>query len=149
MGSQEGQDSQERFDKVVSCESNLFLSKQVYIGTPPDPGNTSVVAEAYGCNLRAGKTVLNANAIESSFAAIAKDMGSKVNVYRWAPMVANVEWDVIYIIGHNDLTAFAENNTAQFNSSALNLHGGLLASVMECKGGLYSVDILQSPPAPE
>jgi hypothetical protein len=148
IGSDEGQAAQDRFDKVLTCETNLFSSKEIYIGDPPQPDDTFAVAEAYGCNLRTGKTMLNAGAIESSFATIAKEMGSKVNVYRWAPLVANVEWDVIYIIGHDDLSAFAENNTAQFNSPALNLHGALLASVMECKGGLYGVDILQAPPAP-
>lgn len=149
MGSDEGQASQARFDKVVSCEANLFFTEQVYAGSEVDPEDNRQVAEAYGCVLRHGKTMANVNAVEEAWTEVASSIDSKVNVLRWTPMVANLEYDLIYIIGHDDLAAFAANNTAQFNSSALSLAGSLLNTVMECKGGLYSVDVIQQPPLQE
>ena len=93
--------------------------------------------------------MVNVVAIEESWSEVVAGTGSKVNVLRWSPMVANVDYDLIYIIGHDNLAAFAANNTAQFNSSALNLAGSLLNTVMECKGGVYSVDVIQQPPQEE
>lgn len=148
-GSSQGQASQARFDKVVSCKSNLFLSERVYSGSPSRPEDGQQVAEAYGCQLRHGKTMANVNAIEGEWTDAAAEIDSKVNVLRWTPLVANVEYDLIYVIVHDDLAAFASNNTAQFNSSALNIAGSLLNTVMECKGGVYNVDVIQQPPTQE
>ncbi len=136
---------QERFNKVVSCDSGLFASAQVYIGTEIDTSDNEVIAEAYGCNLREGRTMANVLAAEETYAAAAKAAGLKHNIFKWTPYIANVPWDMIYIIGHSDLSAFAANEKAENNDAATSLANLNFLNQAQCKGGLYAVDIVKRP----
>ena len=145
ISSKEGRSSQERFDSVVTCDSGLFFSTNIFQerANPPTAGRSGVV-ETFHCKLPEGKTMVNVTAVEQAWAAAATGV-VKLDFFRWVPVWANIDYDVVYIVGHDDLKSFATNNTALFNSPELGLASELLTTVTTCKGGLYAVDYLLAP----
>jgi hypothetical protein len=74
-------------------------------------------------------------------------MNLGINVFRLLPYIANTPADLIYLIGHDDITAFGSNNTGMVTSKAGAAAGSALNQVMDCSGGLYSGNTVHVPAA--
>jgi hypothetical protein len=148
-GSDAGQAALARFETMSSCKSNLFFSSPVYIGTPPSKGDNEGVLEGYSCSLKAGKNMANVAAFEAAISAHAKGLGAKYNIYRWSPWLANVPADVVYLVAHDDLIAFGSENTNSFTSPSWAAVSEQIDDTMDCKGALYSINLIRVPPENE
>lgn len=120
---------------MCTCESNLFFSEDIYVGSSPGEGDTDFILEGFGYTLKEGKTLANVVAAEVIFTALFAPMKSKVNV----PV------DLVYLIVHDDLMAFASYNTSITTSEAGTAAQNGLFQIMDCNGGLYSGNVVHVP----
>jgi hypothetical protein len=143
-----GQAADARFAKMSKCTSNLFFGEPLHIGSPPTPDNTEFVLESYGCTIRAGQTMADVEAVEAEFIAMSKAQGSKSNVYRLTPYLANTPADIVYFVGHNDMVTFGKSSTMNLMSAAGAASNQSVARVMDCNGSLNGGSIIHAPAAP-
>jgi len=99
------------------------------------------------CKLKEDATMKDAQAGE---AARIKEMTANkalVSVYKLTPYIANTPYDIVYLVVHSDLTAFAKAGTMQMTSKNWQVSSQKFASAMQCETALYSTSIVHLPSA--
>jgi hypothetical protein len=150
--SAEGQAAEAGFDKVAKCRSGLWFSQALHEGLPPatvggDPG----VIETYQCTLRKGKTMPNvehANATWKAYIDAAKQTDAtlaKFSAYVMVPWLADVPFDLAYLVVNDNLADFGKLNTAALTSSAGGAVGAAFDDAMTCQAGLMSGKVVRVP----
>jgi hypothetical protein len=135
--SKEGQAATARFDDIADCDSNLFFSAPVYVGTPPGEDDGEAIVELYGCTLNDGKSLADAEAAEKGFNEMASAAKAGINVFRWTPFLANSPYDLAYVGVHDNLEDFGSFNTMSLTSEDGQASGALFDAAMDCESGLF------------
>lgn len=145
MNSKEGQAATARFDEVADCDSNLYFSTPVYVGTAPDAGDGEGIVELYGCTLNDGKSLADAQVAEKHFNEVVSATKAGFNVFRWTPFLANTPYDLAYIGIHDNLEDFTSFNTTMLTSEDGQANGALFAAAMDCESGLFTGQQVRAP----
>jgi hypothetical protein len=150
--SSEGQAAEAGFDKVVKCRSGLWFSSALHEGLPPAAvGDEPGVVETYQCTLRKGKTMSNvehANATWKAYTDAAAQTDptlGKYSAYMMTPWLADVPFDLIYLVVNDSLVDFGKLNTAALTSSAGGAVGAAFDDAMTCSAGLMSGTVVRAP----
>ncbi|MEH6556209.1 MAG: hypothetical protein V7708_00330 [Oceanicoccus sp.] len=145
FGSKVGQDADKKFAKMSKCTSNLFFSKPLYEGLTPATDGTGAVIMTAACTLKEGKTLQNAMAVEGPRIAELVANKAQTSVYRLVPYIANTPYDLLYLIVHSDLKAFASAGTRQITSEAWMATNEAFTSTMHCESGLFNSQVVHLP----
>jgi len=136
--SKEGQAATARFDGIADCDSNLFFSGPVYVGTPPGEDDGEAIVELYGCTLNDGKSLADAEVAEKHLSEVVSATKSGINVFRWTTFLANTPYDLAYVAVHDNLEDFGSFNTTMQTSEDGQANGALFAAAMDCESGLFA-----------
>jgi len=142
-----GASADAKFTKMSKCTSNLFFSSALYTGLTPTKNSAGAVMMTAACKLKEDATMKDAQAGE---AARIKEMTANkalVSVYKLTPYIANTPYDIVYLVVHSDLTAFAKAGTMQMTSKNWQVSSQKFASAMQCETALYSTSIVHLPSA--
>ena len=150
--SAEGQAADAGFDKAIKCRSGLWFSQALHVGLPPATvGGAPGVIETYQCTLRKGKTMANvehANTVWKAYTddAVKADPAlGKFAAYMLTPWLANVTFDLVYLVVNDNLVDFGKLNTAAMTSSAGGAVGAAFDDAMTCDAGLMSGKVVRVP----
>ncbi|MBT7371003.1 MAG: hypothetical protein HN816_10170 [Gammaproteobacteria bacterium] len=70
--------------------------------------------------------------------------GIDMNVFRFSPVYTSGEADLLYFIGHDDIAAMGATNTEIFTTDATRTANQYFSLVMDCGGGVYSIDLIKA-----
>lgn len=133
------------------CGSGLWYAETLHEGLAPAAVGSTSVVEAYQCSLREGKTLANVSAANESWLgvikadSVANPAVAKFNGYMFTPFLANVDYDVAYLVVHEDLAGFGAMNTSLVTSAG---NAGVAAGfddTFRCTGGLWNGKLLRQP----
>jgi len=147
-----GQVSQDRFDKVAICDSGLHFSTTLYEAIAEGkPGDPPAALEGYGCTLNKGKTMADVTAAEKTWIAAVNALKAKTpdlakfSTYRYAPLLADTGYDLIYLSVNHDLAAYAATESAWAASAEGSKADAAIAEAETCKSGLWLGHIVRQP----
>jgi hypothetical protein len=144
--SKEGQAANARFEAIADCSvPNSHVMTTLYQGAEPDPTDDNGVIEIFACTLNEGKTRANVLAAEQAWAAQSTALKLPLSSWRFNPAWANSPADLVYFVAHDDLKAFAANNTAQLTDpGAAGVNAGF-ADTMTCESWVKASQIVFRP----
>jgi len=132
----------------VSCESALYLETPMYDGLKDKPGDRDAVIETYGCNLKPGKTMKDADADDAAFLAAAKALKpTTYSSYRWTPFYGKATYDVVYLGVNDDLASFAALTETWNASKEGKAANAVDAATFSCDSALWNGHVLRQPEA--
>lgn len=141
-GSEAGQAAESRFADLSDCEGNVWLREPLISNYPDDDATPeSDAVELYLCTLNEGATMDAAAAAEQGYVDAHAD--APIALDRWTPYLANTPYDLVYLVAHEDLTAFADLNTKWQTSEAGAANNAQFGEVMDCESGLFSGRVIR------
>ena len=137
--SSEGQAANAKFNEVVECDSAILFSETLYEGEGETVTDNQALLESYVCTLHDGKTLDDARAVGKDWAALIATLpttGAMLAFMR-TPLIANVPFDLTYLLVHDDMTQYAQRQT-EYMSSGGNELTDRFDEVHNCESGLWN-----------
>lgn len=146
--SPEGQAANAKFDEVVDCDSAILLSETLYDGEGDPVSDNQALLESYVCTLNDGKTLDDARAVAKDWAELIATLPTTGGflAFMRTPLIANVPFDLSYLLVHDSMTQYAQRQT-EYMSSGGNDLTDRFNEVHNCESGLWNSR--QVVPAPE
>ena len=137
--SPDGQAATAKFNEVVDCDSAILLSETIYEGEGDPVSDNRALIESYVCTLNDGKTLDDARAVVKDWAALIETLpttGAMLAFMR-TPLIANVPFDLSYLLVHDSMTQYAQRQT-EYMSSGGNDLTDRFNEVHNCESGLWN-----------
>jgi hypothetical protein len=146
MSSKAGQSANASFEAIADCSvPNSHFMTTLYEGAEAVRTDDNGIVEVFSCKLHEGKTRDNVLAAEQAWSAHAKALELPINSWRFNPAWSNGPADIVYFVAHDDMRAFAANNTARFTDSGVALVNAGFAATMNCEAWVKSSRIIYRP----
>jgi len=148
LTSPERQAAEARFASLADCESNTYLSEQIFDALPDEgDADVHVMAEVYACTFNDGTTLEDAGKAEKTRTSAATAHGAKVDVHRWIPFYANTPVDAYYLIISDGLKQFADYRTQWLTSDDGQDADDRFNRIMDCESALMLGTRVRTPQA--
>lgn len=140
-----GASADAKFKKMSKCKTNLYFSSPLYTGFTPAPESTGALMMTAACKLKDGATMADVKVTEAMRIAELTANAATFSVYKLIPYIANTPNDLVYLIVHSDLNAFASAGTMQLASKTWMASSKKFNSAMQCESALYTTRLVHSP----